>query len=451
MATAIILPKQGNTVESCLLLEWKKKKGDKVKKGDIICEVETDKAVFEIEASENGILLETFFNEGDEIPVLTNIAVVGKEGESFDDLKPGIDDNPVSEIEKDELSEENKKSEKKETVAVKKDTFESVTTEENNNKPVGISPRAKRLAIQKGVNTDSLTGTGPMNRIIERDIISIINSGQPLTPAAKDLMKKENVAIKEGTGIGGRITSDDIKKYSKTKLTKDIVKIEEVKGIRKIISERMLESLRNSAQLTLNSSADATALLSLRETFKNSKLSSEFNKVNINDLIMFAVIKVLPKHPIVNSLLKDHKIHYYENIHLGFAVDTERGLMVPTIKNSQNLSLLELSGEVKRLVNACRENKIQLEELSGATFTITNLGNMGIDDFTPVINLPQNAILGISRINLKPVQINNKIEFVPHIGLSLTINHQVIDGAEGARFLQDLSLAIKEISLLIAI
>jgi pyruvate dehydrogenase E2 component (dihydrolipoamide acetyltransferase) len=145
------------------------------------------------------------------------------------------------------------------------------------------------------------------------------------------------------------------------------------------------------------------------------------------------------------------KIQYYENIHFGFAVDTPRGLMVPTIKNSQNLSLLELSNEVKRLAYACRDNKIQVEELSGATFTVTNLGNFGIDDFTPVLNLPQTAILGVSRINLKPMQVENEIKFVPHIGLSLTINHQVIDGAQGARFLQDLALAIKEINLLVAI
>jgi len=145
------------------------------------------------------------------------------------------------------------------------------------------------------------------------------------------------------------------------------------------------------------------------------------------------------------------KIRYYENIHFGFAVDTPRGLMVPTIKNSQNYSLLGLSNEIKRLAFACRDNKVQVEELSGGTFTVTNLGNMGIDDFTPVLNLPQTAILGVSRINFKPIQAGSEVKFVPHIGLSLTINHQVIDGAQGARFLQDLATAIREINLLVAI
>jgi len=147
----------------------------------------------------------------------------------------------------------------------------------------------------------------------------------------------------------------------------------------------------------------------------------------------------------------DDKVHYYKNIHLGFAVDTPRGLMVPTIKNSQNFNLLGLSNEIKRLAYACRENKIEVDELSGGTFTITNLGNMGIDDFTPVLNIPQTAILGISCVNLKPIQSGSEVKFVPHIGLSLTINHQVIDGAQGARFLQDLATAIKEINLVVAI
>ncbi len=450
MATAVILPKQGNTVESCLLVEWKKNKGDKISKGEILCEVETDKAVFEIEAPEDGIVLDLFFDEGDEIPVLTNIAVIGKEGENYDDLKPskaGNAEEAVSERveDKEEISQEqiNEKDHK---------PIEStVSNKVDENVKVGVSPRANRLANEKGIVAQNLAGSGPMGRVIERDVVSAIKSREPLTPAAKTLVNEGSLIPTSGSGIGGRITTDDILTGSKKVLTEDVIKEEQIKGVRKIISERMLESLRNSAQLTLNSSADATALLALRETFKNSKHDTRFNKVNINDLVMYAVIKVLPNHPVINSLMLGDKIHYYENIHLGFAVDTQRGLMVPTIKNAQNLSLLELSNEVKRLAYACRDNKVQVEELSGATFTVTNLGNFGIDDFTPVLNLPQTAILGLDRINFKPTEVDKEIKFVPHIGLSLTINHQVIDGVQGARFLQDLALAIKEINLLVAL
>ncbi|NOX67016.1 MAG: 2-oxo acid dehydrogenase subunit E2 [Chlorobi bacterium] len=446
MATAILMPVQGNTVESCLLLEWKKKKGDKVSKGDIICEVETDKAVFEVEAPEDGILLDMFFEEGDDIPVLTNIAVIGNEGEDYEDLRP-TSESASEEVEQVEKEVEEKKEETKEPEIKEINITDSSKSRES----VGVSPRAKRLAEQKGIDLSNATGSGPMGRIIERDIQNVINSSEPLTPAAKETMTSGDSIPTEGSGIGGRITSRDILLSSKKILKENVIKEEPIKGIRKIISDRMLESLQNSAQLTLNSSADASALLTLRETFKNGTLDSSFGKVNINDLIMYAVIKVLPNHPIINSLMLGNKIQYYENIHLGFAVDTPRGLMVPTIKNAQNYSLINFSNELKRLANACRENKIQVEELSGGTFTVTNLGSFGIDNFTPVINLPQTAILGVSRINLKPIQTDSEIKFVPHVGLSLTINHQVIDGVAGAKFLQDLAIAIKEINLLIAI
>ncbi len=440
MATAIIMPRQGNTVESCLLVEWKKDIGDTISKGDIICEVETDKAMFEVEASESGILLDLFFNEGDDIPVLTTIAVIGYKGENYDDLRPSI-------------ASENEELEESKPAEVKEERIEPTQYKQGKDEGnAGVSPRAKRLAAKKGINPQSITGSGPMGRVIERDIIKAADASQPLTPAAIEASLSGSVSVPvEGSGIGGRIIAQDVFSSSKKTITEDVVKEESIKGVRKIISKKMLESLQNSAQLTLNSSADAAALLSLRETFKNSKLDSQFTKVNINDLLMYAVIKVLPKNPVINSLLQDDKVKYYENIHFGFAVDTARGLMVPTIKNSQNYNLLGLSNEIKRLANACHENKIQVEELSGATFTVTNLGNFGIEHFTPVLNLPQTAILGVSQINLKPIQSGDEVKFIPHIGLSLTINHQVIDGAAGARFLQDISLAIKEINLLIAI
>lgn len=444
MATVIIMPRQGNTVESCLLLEWKKEKGDKVSKGDIICEVETDKAVFQVEAPESGVLLDTFFKEGDDIPVLTNIAVIGNEGENIEEFKPGIR-NESEKVEELPSTVKEESEEKDKPIPV-------IPKSESTGSNAGISPRAKRLAGIKGINPHSVPGSGPMGRVIERDIIDAANTSQPLTPAAKDASLSGSVSVPvEGSGIGGRVTSHDILSSSTNMLTEDVFKEEAIKGVRKIIAEKMLASLQNSAQLTLNSSADATELLSLREMFKNNKYDEKYSSVNINDLLMFAVIKVLPKNPVINSLLQNDKIQYYENIHLGFAVDTPRGLIVPTIKNSQNFDLFGLSNEIKRLANACRENKIQVEELSGATFTITSLGNFGIDDFTPILNLPQTAILGISKINLKPIQQGDEVKFVPHIGLSLTINHQVIDGATGARFMQDLAATIKEINSLITI
>jgi len=446
MATPIVMPRQGNTVESCLLIEWKKKKGDPVALNDIICEVETDKAVFELESPESGILLDVFFDEGDEIPVLTNIAVVGKEDEKYDDLKPEKTKTPEPTVKKTEVETDLNKP-------VAAEIFAETPQFDTPSSKSGISPRAKRLAAKLAIRREEIPGTGPGGRIIERDILEKEQQREPLTPAAKDALTKDMIITQEqGSGLGGRITSSDIKSSRETRkpeiYSEDKIKEIPLKGIQKLIAERMLDSMQNSAQLTLNRTADATALLSLRKKYKSSIKDTQLNQITINDMILFAVTRVISDHPAINSLFLKDKIIYYENIHLGFAVDTPRGLMVPVIRNAQNLGLLSLSGETKRLASACLEKKIQPQELNDGTFTVTNLGSFGIETFTPVLNLPQTAILGVGNINPKPVMIDNGIKFVPHLTLSLTIDHQVIDGATGARFLQDLAQVISEIEII---
>jgi pyruvate dehydrogenase E2 component (dihydrolipoamide acetyltransferase) len=446
MPTPIVMPRQGNTVESCVLIEWKKKKGDPVAVNDIICEVETDKAVFELESPVDGILLDVFFDEGDEIPVLTNIAVVGKKNETYDDLRPEKTETPEKLPGKsDEMIETEE--------PVARETLPEVPQHESSPSKSGISPRAKNLADKLAIKSEEIFGTGPGGRIIERDILEKAQHQEPLTPAAKDALSEDMAQIQsQGSGIGGRITSSDV--ISSREIGKSVSFAESktreipLKGIRKLIAQRMLDSIQNSAQLTLNRTADATAILSLRKRYKNSKKYTQFNNVTINDMILFAVTKVIADHPDLNSLFLKDKIVYYENIHLGFAVDTPRGLMVPVIRNAQNFNLLSMSGETKRLSSACLEKKIQPEELNDGTFTVTNLGSFGIETFSPILNLPQTAILGVGNINPKPVTLDNGIKFVPHLAFSLTIDHQVIDGATGARFLQDLADAIAEIEII---
>jgi pyruvate dehydrogenase E2 component (dihydrolipoamide acetyltransferase) len=197
----------------------------------------------------------------------------------------------------------------------------------------------------------------------------------------------------------------------------------------------------------LNTSASAVNLLNVRRNFKNNAEYHLFSSVTINDLVHQAVIHVLPRHPALNCLLQDDKMYYFKNIHLGFAVDTPRGLMVPVIKHSQRLSLLELSNEAKRLATQCMSSKVLADELTGGTFTVTNLGGFGIESFTPVLNLPQTAILGVNTIVPRPVDNGNGVEFIPSISFSLTIDHRVVDGATGAKFLQDLTATITNMSL----
>lgn len=450
MVTPILLPKQGNTVETCLIVAWKKHAGDDVKKGEIICEVETDKAVFEIESPADGTLLETFFKEGDDVPVLTNIAVIGTKGEKYEEYVPAAKRGVATKVETgktgDKVTQDTRES------PARNETAEASLEQKPANTERGISPRAKKLAEQLRLSTTDIAGTGPGNRIVERDILSASKNYEPLTPVAGDLATETDFRPSAGSGIGNRVTASDMRKTSMPESrssSEESIKVVQLKGVRKIIAGRMLESLRNSAQLTLNSSADATAVLNLRKRFKNGSVYKEFQSVTINDMIHYAVIRTLPDHPELNSLLLGEQIEYHSQIHLGFAVDTPRGLMVPVIKNALELNLLQLSVEAKRLANASQSGKIDPEELNGATFTVTNLGALGIESFTPVLNLPQTGILGVNAVTLRPVESGDGILSVPHIAFSLTIDHRVIDGAVGARFLQSLARTVSEIDLAI--
>ena len=433
MTTPILLPKQGNTVETCSLVKWIKKKGDHVKRGDILCEVETDKAMFDIDSPEDGVLLELFFNEGDDIPVLTNIAVVGKPGENYAEFVPKESNLFVGDQARQGSSEgESKSTDAHEHVQDKNIASPSGAAPAPEGK--GISPRAARLAEQSGFNIKTIRGTGPGGRVIERDVLAHVSSESPKAAG--------------GTGNRGDTSDPATSRELQAKFAADDdVQVAPLKGVRKLIAERMLASIRDSAQLTLNTSASAVNLLTVRKNFKENVEYRQFSSVTINDLVHWAVIQVLPGHPALNCLLQDDKIFSFKNIHLGFAVDTPRGLMVPVIKNSQRLSLLGLSNEAKRLASACLSSKILADELAGATFTVTNLGSFGIESFTPVLNLPQTAILGVNAIAPRPVDNGKGIEFVPSLSFSLTIDHRVIDGATGAKFLQDFAKQIAGFSL----
>jgi pyruvate dehydrogenase E2 component (dihydrolipoamide acetyltransferase) len=224
-----------------------------------------------------------------------------------------------------------------------------------------------------------------------------------------------------------------------------------LKGVRKIIAARMLNSVQTTAQLTLNASADARALQEYRKRLKGSAESLGLQKVTINDLLLFVVARTLLQYPELNALFFDEAVHQYKNVHLGMAVDTPRGLIVPVIRYANALSLRQIAQESRRLADACLNGNVSPDELIGGTFTVTNLGILGIESFTPVLNAPQVGILGVGNINLKPVEVNGNVAFIPHLGLSLTINHQVVDGAPAARFLQALAQNLAQLELLLAL
>ncbi len=447
MAEIINMPRQGQSVESCILTEWKIAEGDTVKTGDILCEVETDKASFEVEATADGTVLKLLCANDDDVPVLDPIAVIGEPGEA-------IPDNLTSAS----ASEEKPKSEE----VAQKPAQESQCTQATAQIPTtnkasvdcGISPRARNTAQNKGIDASALTGTGPAGRIIERDVLNAAENMGSLSPVAKEQLSQSNLsAPTQGSGIGGRILASDLTNNStclqSTNTSEDKTSIP-VKGIRKIVSERMLESLQTTAQLTLNGSADARSIMSYRQKLKNSAEELELSKISVNDLLLYTVSRILPEFPELNAHFLGNTIDQYNNINLGFAVDTPRGLMVPVIKNAQRLSLKALSLEAKRLVQDCLSSKIEPEDLSGGTFTLTNLGAMGIETFTPVLNAPQVGILGVGAVQLKPIQANDEVVFHPHMSLSLTFNHCATDGAPAAKFVQAVSNAIANFELTLA-
>ena len=224
-----------------------------------------------------------------------------------------------------------------------------------------------------------------------------------------------------------------------------------VTGVRKLIAERMLASLQTTAQLTMHASADAREIQSLRAKFKESPEQLGLRGVTINDMVLYAVARSLTAHPDLNAQFAGDTIRQFGDVHLGFAVDTARGLMVPVIRNAHLLSLRQIAAEAARLARACRDGGITLDELGGGTFTVTNLGAFGVEGFTPVLNVPQVGILGVGAIVPGPrIAEDGAVTFILRVGLSLTVNHQVVDGAPGARFLQTVAGNVSRFELLLA-
>lgn len=426
MAIPVLMPRQGQSVESCVMGQWYKNVGEEVNEGDILFSYETDKASFDEEAKSSGILLAIFFEEGDEVPVLTNVAVIGQKGEQVDEFDPAKEGS-VAAAEKDG-SEESKAPANEEISKV----IEFDVDSSSSDKRIRISPLAKNMAAQMGIAIGSLKGSGPAGRIIARDIRSAAQTFEkPVSvtePVARPVEKKVEV-LAEGEDF----------------------EIKSISNIRKLIASAMYNSLQNSAQLTHHLSADARQILKLRKKYKKDYEDGVIQQnITINDLICFAVIKALLKFPVINTHYLVGKMKWFKKVHLGLAVDTDRGLMVPALKNADDLSVTGLSYQLQQLAATARKGNINPDLLSpeAASFTVSNLGNYGVEIFTPIINLPQSAILGVCTIVPRPKEIEDGVYgFVPVVGLSLTYNHQAIDGGEATRFLAEVKYQIENLNL----
>lgn len=462
MASEVLMPRQGNTVESCIILSWKKKEGEHVEQGEVLCEVETDKATFEVEAPTAGTVLKVLHPEGADVPVLELIAVIGEANEDISAIvakqKDGAGrDGSAQESTEPAVEAPSSASEPPAVEAAAAATGTAVVATNG-----AASPRARNLAEAKGLNLDGIRGSGPGGRVIERDVQAVLGDAPELTPAAIAALKasgKERPT--QGSGLGGRVTAADVASAAtaaervaapETGPAAGIGPSRElpVQGIRKRVAERMLGSLQNTAQVSLFMPADARELRAYRRRLKSAGSDSGLAGINLNDMVLYAVSRTLVVYPELNAHFLGDKIVQFERVHLGFAVDTPRGLMVPVIKNADQLSLKEISIEAKRLAAACMNGKASSNDLSGGTFTVSNLGALGIEYFTPVLNPPQVGIVGVGSVSLKPVETEGAPEFIPHLSLSLTVDHQAVDGAPAARFLRSLVANVAAFDLLLA-
>ena len=397
-AQAVIMPKEGITVESCIIGEWKKNVGDAVAVGDVLFTYETDKAEFECPSTAAGTLLAKFFEDGDEVPCLVNVCAVGNPGDAYEFLKPGAEaPAPAAEAPAAAAAPAAPKAEL-----------------------TAISPRAMAKAVANNVNPALATGTGPKGRIIERDIDKLIASGAAAAYAAP--------AAAEETAF------EDVK----------------FGPVRKATAKSMTKSLSTMAQLTQQYSFDASQIQAYRAMLK--PMDAPMGKISLNDMVMFAVAKTIKSCPDLNAnMVEDNVIRHFSHVNLGFACDTPRGLLVPTIFHADEMSLLELSMEAKRLAAAARDGSLSPDEMTGATFTVTNIGSFGCEAFTPVVNPPQIGILGVCNIQTKIKSAKDgMIETYPAMGLSLTFDHRALDGAPAARYMSELCKSLESFMTLMA-
>ena len=443
MATLVIMPRQGQSVESCVITAFNKKVGDTVEKGDVLFSYETDKSSFEEPAPEAGKILAIFREEGDDVPCLENVLVIGNDGEDISAFIPKAeaDEAPAA----TPVVEEKKEEKAPEAAPVVAEATAS-------GEALSISPRARLLAEKTHADLLKAIPTGPNGRIIERDVQKLVDLGLTVSPAAKD----GYAVATEGSGISGKVVLSDLDAKSTeaapvaaAEPTVDFYD-EKIPNIRKIIAKAMCQSLSSMAQLTFNSSFDATKMIALRNSLKAGAEKMGLANITYNDMILFAVSRVLKNHKMFNAhYLNDDTMRFFNTVNLGIAVDTERGLMVPTVFNAEKLSLNEMSVKAKSVITDAQSGKINPDLLKGATFTVSNLGSLGIESFTPIVNPPQTAILGIDCISKRIKEVNGEDVTYPAMGLSLTVDHRAIDGADAARFLKDVGFALENIDLLL--
>ena len=437
------MPKLSDTMTEGTLVAWKKKKGDQVSAGEVLAEIETDKATMEWESPEDGTLTEIYVQEGGKVNVGDKIAFIGGEGEETskeeeqEKEQEGKEKKPTAREEQkkegepkktEQAKEEKPKTEQKERKAAPPKAEKEAESEKPTPKiekeeetRVKASPVARRIAAELGVDLSSVKGTGPEGRVTESDVRAASKS----KPAASAV--KVPAAVKAGESA--RI---------------------QLSGMRRVIAQRLVESLGPVPHFYLNIEINATPLLEAREELKSAGEGADTAKITVNDFVLKAAVQAAVKVPRVNASFDGDAIVQYADIDLGIAVAIEDGLLTPVIRAAQNKSLREISELAKDLAHRARNKRMKPEEFQGGTFTVSNLGGMGIDNFSAVINPPQGFILAVGRITKVPTVDNGDQIIAGHrMSLTMSCDHRVIDGALGAEYLKELRHLLENPALLL--
>lgn len=471
MAEVIIMPKLGFNMNTGKLVEWYKNEGDTVAKGEPLFSVETDKTNMDIEATGDGVVKKLFISAGDEIPVTLPIAVVGGADEDVSavvadamaQLEGGGAAPAASEETKERAPAEAEKAEKKPAPAA--------------GGKLKITPRARRVAAENDLALEGIeiTGTGWQGGICEQDILDYLASNKvKATPVAQAMAEAEGIDLSTitGTGVNGKIMKADVekavsaKKAAAEKAAEETLETGEAKfspdgkeileevpyaGVRKVIGDRLSESKFTAPHLYFTQKVDLEKLLNVRKQVN----SAQDKKTSVTDYIARATIMALQKYPEMNSSLVGDTIVKYKSVNLGIAVASPTGLIVPNIKDSQNMSVVELSKASSPLFEKARAGKLAINEYTGGTFTISNLGMFGIENFTAIINPPEVGILSISSTKDEPVVVTaadgtKEIAIRPMMNIQVSVDHRLIDGLLAAQFVTEIkNLLENPISLLV--
>lgn len=408
MANFILMPQKGLTEESVIMGDWHVKKGDTVSEGDILFEIETGKATFPVESDAAGTILEMIGKPGDEIRVKEVVCVIGEPGESYTLPRAAEAAAP-----KEDMHEEKKPEVKPDTAPAEAKAPEVET------RPAGrvfASPVVRKLAKEKGVDLDRITPSGPNGRIIRADLEKYLK-GRPDTTEQTSQTEERVIAHTH---------------------------------IRKIIADNMMQSIHGMAQLTMAAEIDASQMIEYRRQTKAKADMLPYAGATLNDMIVFALSRTLPQFPEFNAHYQEDGLHVFSDTNIGISVDTDRGLMVPTVMQANRKSLNAIARETKELIALCKEGSVDPSRLAGGTFTLTNLGTTGITVFTPIINPPQTAILGVGTVCYRQRVENDEFVTYPCMTLSLTFDHRAVDGAPAARFLQAVAKRLENFPLLLS-